>query len=143
MSYSIFKVLIETSKGIEFRNFFEFGQWSVIERELKKIRSKYRKIAKSQDLMKLNLAWNEDFFHVYTNKTAPVDFDKVPSQAVEEALINKCRYYFCGKCEYEVVVQGWPNEEHEKKIDVFDQLKANWPTFVMLVFNEIKMKRII
>ncbi len=140
MSFSIFKVLIETSTGIEFRNFFEFGQWPVIEKELKKVRTKYKRIAKQKDIDLLNRAWKDDFYQQYTTGTL-VDFERVPFQAIEEALINKCRYYFWSKCEYEVVVQGWPNEKIEKKIDVFDQLKANWQVFVTLVFKELRIKR--
>jgi hypothetical protein len=32
---------------------------------------------------------------------------------------------FWGKCEYEVILVEWPSGSHEKKIDIYDQIKMN------------------
>ena len=38
-------------------------------------------------------------------------------------------YYFWSKCEWEVIVSGWPNSDIEKKIDVYDQVIQNKDIF--------------
>jgi hypothetical protein len=38
---------------------------------------------------------------------------------------DKIRYKFWGKCEYEVILVEWPSGSHEKKIDIYDQVKMN------------------
>lgn len=49
---------------------------------------------------------------------------------VEEFLDSNARYHFWAKCEYEMVCTGWPKSKNEHKLDVYEQLKANWDNFV-------------
>lgn len=140
-----FNVIVENfNKGIEFKNFFEFGQWSVIKRELKTLKKKLTKVhkanfgPKNSNISNLKTAFNElakeyfidNTFKFRDNLTCIEDF-------LEEKLKLECRYYFWCKCEYEVLVQGWPNTDIERKIDVFSQLEANWNVFKELAFKEI------
>lgn len=52
----------------------------------------------------------------------------------EEQLRRELRYYFWGKCEYEVVVSEWPQVEGKEsksiKVDITDQVLLNWSLFV-------------
>ena len=39
------------------------------------------------------------------------------------------RYHFWSKCEYEMIVHGWPEQKNDEKVDVYNQLMLNWDTF--------------
>ena len=45
-------------------------------------------------------------------------------------LDRTAKYYFRAKCEYEMICCGWPKFKNEHKLDVYEQLKANWDNFV-------------
>ena len=52
--------------------------------------------------------------------------------------------YFWNKCEWEIVISGWPpqNENpHEKKVDVYQQLRLNWELFVEYVWQFMPTKK--
>lgn len=51
-------------------------------------------------------------------------------ELTEDELRREACYYFWSKCEYEVIVCGWPNQETKKKLDIYDQLIANWFVFM-------------
>lgn len=119
-------------RGIVFENIFEFSQMGVVLKWLKKLKKrldaaygkdpdKYRQIVDT-------VAWAER----KRKRKYTVD------ELVEMELRHKCQYYFWAKCEYEVVVTGWPDTEVEKKIDVYTQLDNNWEIFRNLVFELIK-----
>lgn len=140
-----FNVIIDNwNQGIEFKNFFEFGQWEKIKEELKTLNKKLIKLhkdnfgPKNPSIANLKAAFEElakeyfidKRFKFRDNLTCIEDF-------LEERLRSECMYYFWSKCEYEVVIQGWPNKDNEKKIDVFEQLEANWNIFKEIALKEI------
>ena len=51
--------------------------------------------------------------------------------AFEEQIERLLKYYFWCKCEYEIVLDTWPPSPrfHPEKVDVYDQVKLNWPVF--------------
>lgn len=51
-------------------------------------------------------------------------------------LNGECSYYFWSKAEWEVVVKEWVGKPTSVKIDVYEQLKANWALFEMLAFSD-------
>lgn len=53
-------------------------------------------------------------------------------------------YYFWSKCEWEVIVQHWPNNErfHDKKIDVYSQVMMNWDIFIDYLWEHRKELKI-
>lgn len=53
-------------------------------------------------------------------KTKPKTFDEI-----KEFIINESRYRFWSRCEYEVIVTGWPKQNREIKIDIFNQISEN------------------
>lgn len=139
-----FKVIIENNGKIELKDFFEFGQWEVIKKDLKKLNRKLIKLhkdnfgPKNPSIANLEAAFNnlakeyliDNRFKFRDNITCIRDF-------LEERLRAECHYYFWGKCEYEVVISGWPNENIQKKTDVYEQLEANWCIFKELALGEI------
>lgn len=62
-------------------------------------------------------------------------FDK---DMFEEQIKRKLAYYFGSKCEWEIILSGWPPSKNfkEKKIDVYDQVMLNWDTFINYVWNQ-------
>lgn len=52
---------------------------------------------------------------------------------VKHALL----YFFWSKCEYEVVISGWPPSERteSKKIDVYAQVCLNYEAFLNYLWN--------
>ena len=145
-----FKVLYDNfnKNTIEFQNWFDFGQWSVIKRELSKTIKKLRKYEK---LYTYKIGFDEiqpelrKFFK--EELTLSVEFkrcknmDELIKYTVEKQLDRQCMYYFWAKCEYEVIVSAWPPKDgSERKIDIYTQLKENWDIFKELVFRELKLK---
>ena len=50
-------------------------------------------------------------------KNKPKTFDEI-----KEFIINESRYRFWSRCEYEVIITGWPKQKREVKIDIFNQI---------------------
>lgn len=50
-------------------------------------------------------------------------------KSMDGELRGWARYHFWAKCEYEMIVHGWPEQKNDKKVDVYDQLMLNWDTF--------------
>jgi hypothetical protein len=139
-----FKVLYEefNKNEIQFANWFDFGQWSVIKRELSGLIKKFRKLEKldfkkSQREIReffLKNMWSDEFKKCKS-------LEELIEYSIERRLERLCMYYFWSKCEYEVIVSAWPPREgSEEKIDIYDQLKANWDLFRELVFKELKLR---
>lgn len=53
-------------------------------------------------------------------KNKPKTFEEI-----KEFIINESRYRFWSRCEYEVIITGWPKQKREVKIDIFDQIMKN------------------
>ena len=145
-----FNVLFDdfNKNTIEFQNWFDFGQWSVIKRELSKTIKQLRKFEKLfvykigfdeiqpelRKFFKEELTWSIEFKRCK-------NMDELIKYTVEKQLDRQCMYYFWAKCEYEVIVSAWPPKDgSDRKIDIYTQLKENWDIFKELVFRELKLK---
>ena len=67
----------------------------------------------------------------------------------KEAFLEEVRrslmYYYWSKCEWEIILSGWPPSDkfREEKIDVYDQVRLNWDRFAEYVWanrREFKKK---
>lgn len=142
-----FKVLYDNfnENTIEFQNWFDFGQWSVIKRELSKTIKQLRKFEK---LFVYKIGFDEmlrKFFKEELTWSIEIkrckNMDELIKYTVEKQLDRQCMYYFWAKCEYEVIVSAWPPKDgSDRKIDIYTQLKENWDIFKELVFRELKLK---
>ena len=58
--------------------------------------------------------------------------DEQKKQAFAEELRRDMMYYYWSKCEWEIIVSHWPPRESDRdvKLDVWDQVKANWDIFL-------------
>lgn len=81
-------------------------------------------------------------FNVFKHSSFYEDIKKAYNEAktleeFEELVDREARYYFWCKCEYEVIVSGWPNEKTCDKIDIYTQLKWNWDRFIQYLEKEL------
>ena len=69
----------------------------------------------------------KDIYKKYKN-----DFNKF-----EEEIQMSLRYCYWAKCEWEIILQSWPqcDDFHEEKIDVYDQVSLNWDVFIKYVWD--------
>ena len=58
-------------------------------------------------------------------------------EVFQEKLDRQCLYCFWAKCEYELLIRGCPpsDQEREKKVDAYQQIKANWKRFSEYVWE--------
>lgn len=85
-------------------------------------------------------SWKEELergFFIYSNRE---DKTKVPETFDEfKYFIWSCsKHQFWSRCEYEVIVTGWPVQKKQVKIDVFDQICANIDVITRLFMEYIK-----
>lgn len=52
----------------------------------------------------------------------------------------EAQYMFWAKCEYEMVIHGWPAGKNDMKVDVFQQLNLNWDVFVNAFWEAYQKK---
>ena len=58
----------------------------------------------------------------------------------EESVRRSLMYYFWSKCEWEILVYGFPYYEkfRPKKIDAYDQVTMNWNNFINYLWRYYK-----
>lgn len=51
---------------------------------------------------------------------------------------SQSMHQFWARCEYEIILQNWPGQDIEKKIDVYDQILMNLDVVTEIFINNIK-----
>ena len=99
-----------------------------------------------------NLKWNvyyHDYnsskiklFNIFNHSRFCEDIEKYfkkykDKKEFADKLKSSLFYYFCCKCEWEVVIAPWVGGRDTKdiKIDVYDQVVNNWDIFLDYVWN--------
>lgn len=54
---------------------------------------------------------------------------------------KEAKYQFWARCEYEIIVSGWPVHNNHEKLDVYDQIAANFDTVTKLLYENIHKDR--
>lgn len=145
----IFKVLYDNfnKNTIEYQNWFDFGQWSVIKKSLSKMIKKLRgleklysyKIGFEEIQPEVKKLFEKELWNIEYKKCKSLD--ELIEYAVEKRLDHLCMYYFWAKCEYEVIVSAWPPKDGtDRKIDIYTQLKENWDIFRDIIFRELNLE---
>ena len=49
---------------------------------------------------------------------------------------NKGMYQFWSRCQYEIIVTGWPQQKNEVKVDVWRQIEMNIDVIVDILMEE-------
>ena len=98
-----FKVLVDDFNGnkIGFENWFEFGQWTTIKKELSDLIKKFRKLEKLD--FKKSQKKIEEFFmkNMWSDEFKKCkSLDELIEYSIEMRLERLCMYYFWSKCEY-------------------------------------------
>ena len=58
-------------------------------------------------------------------------------EALDKILESDARYYFWSKCEYEMIIHGWPKQNNNQKVDVYKQLRLNWHIFLDFFWEQV------
>jgi dsRNA-specific ribonuclease len=133
----VFNVIYnQFGRGIKFENIFEFGQVEGMLAELKKLKKKLTAAYAKKELNGDDEAFKKIVNRLFWDEKKRIK-KYTPDELIEIELRRKCQYYFWAKCEYEVIVTGWPDTKTERKIDIYDQLDANWETFKNMAFEVI------
>ena len=101
-------------------------KWFVFVEDINKKRIKVYNIFEHKDFMEdCDGAWGN-----YKNKHH--DFSRY-----QEDIDGILMYYFWCKCEWEIILSNFPPSDsfHEKKIDVYQQVKINWDKFIDYIFS--------
>ena len=72
------------------------------------------------------------------NKNEEDDYFKVPKSFndFKKFVEDESLYQFWSRCEYEMIVHGWPVRNNEYKIDVHEQIKMNLDVISGILFDE-------
>lgn len=61
-------------------------------------------------------------------------------EELKKWLTRKSQYMFWSRCEYEIIVAGWPCTDVTRKVDIHDQIKMNLDLIVRIFAENIKFK---
>lgn len=106
----------------------------------------------------MNLVWKVYYYSMTRHEIRPVNVfehgrfrEKVlkhlrqyeEKDAFAEELRRSLFYYYCGKCEWEVIIGPWCDDQNSKeiKVDVYMQIMNNWDIFVDYVWNSKRKPR--
>jgi len=69
-----------------------------------------------------------------------VDDTKMPEtfEEFKQFVLSNSFYQFWARCEYEVIVTGWPVHKNEYKLDAYEQIKQNIDVVATHFMNYIK-----
>lgn len=93
----------------------------------------YRHNVNSGEIVCFNI-----FDHWKFNEDVQEDLRKYTSrEEFAKRLRSNLFYYFCSKCEYEVLVSPWIGDKEKGtiKIDIYDQVMMNWEIFLSYVWG--------
>ena len=78
--------------------------------------------------------------NIFDHSSFAEDFKKLKKKENDidkfaEELRLDLFYYFCSKCEYELVITPWIGEAEDIKVDVYGQVMLNFDKFLDYVWN--------
>ena len=65
------------------------------------------------------------------------DPKNITFEELKTFIDNKSRYKFMARCQYEVIVTGWPVQKSKYKLDVYEQIKMNLDNIAKLMFENL------
>lgn len=72
-----------------------------------------------------------DCCEAFSNNGAKATTDEAEYNKLVEEIRRSLRYWFWCKCEWEVIISGWPeSSKAQKKIDVYTQVMMNFQVFM-------------
>lgn len=79
------------------------------------------------------------YFRECIAKTKKRKKDVKTIEEIREIVEKESMYRFWSRCEYEMIIHGWPKHKNDEKIDIHDQVMMNLDTIVELLYNEQKL----
>ena len=80
------------------------------------------------------------FRNCYKEKKKKKQEPKTPEE-FRVFVENESRYRFWSRCEYEMIIHGWPVRENDYKIDIHEQVMMNIDHIVNLLVTEFLTKK--
>lgn len=63
-------------------------------------------------------------------------------EELKEFVKKQSMYQWWARCEYEIILQGWPNNTIEEKWDVYKQIMMNIDVITNVLKREIEIQKI-
>ena len=60
---------------------------------------------------------------------------------MKEFIENESMYMFWSRCEWEMIIHGWPVRKNDYKIDVHEQVMMNIDTISNILYNEVNKSK--
>jgi hypothetical protein len=83
-------------------------------------------------------AWRYDATHKHTKDKMPKDLKEL-----RKWVEDKSRYMYWARCEYEIIICGWPNEDTKAKWDIHKQLMMNLDLLVRIIAENVEFDKFI
>lgn len=62
--------------------------------------------------------------------------DQLTREILKELIEASSRYQYCSRCEYEMIIHGWPVRKNNYKIDIHEQIMMNIDIITDILWNE-------
>ena len=75
----------------------------------------------------------------YKKRLDNSEYHKVPKTLSEfkQFIKEESQYQFWSRCEYEMIIHGWPVRKNDYKIDVYEQIMMNIDIITNILWDEI------
>lgn len=64
----------------------------------------------------------------------------VTFEELKKFIDSTAKYRYWARCEYEVIVTGWPVSRNTYKLDVYEQIKMNLDNITQLMLEDLQKK---
>ncbi len=64
----------------------------------------------------------------------------VTFEELKKFIDDTAKYRYWSRCEYEVIVTGWPVSKNTYKLDVYEQIKMNLDNITQLMLEDLQKK---
>ena len=98
-----------------------------------------------------NMEWNVFIYDINHRKIVPYNIfnnakfkeycikaykeSKNDEPALKEKIESELKYYYWSRCEWEVLISGFPDNDNAKKVDVYGQVALNIDRFIKYVIE--------
>lgn len=56
---------------------------------------------------------------------------------LRDAVDRESKYMYWSRCEYEIILSGWPVQKNGEKTDIYRQIKMNLDNITRLIYNDL------
>lgn len=59
-------------------------------------------------------------------------------EEIKQFILDSSKYQWWARCEYEIIISDWPNQQTHKKIDIYYQVEMNIDVILDMFIENIK-----